>query len=65
VKCIQGYDIIQGALDYNTYVIKHLSMCGKEPSKKLTKPQFMHVMRLLELNLKKLANIADESMAVR
>ena len=57
VKCIQGYDIIQGALDYNTYVIKNLSNAGSDPKTMLPRNQFVKVMRILELNIKKLANI--------
>ena len=60
VKCIESFDTIQGALDYNTHLIKNL-----QTDNSLSHEQYIYVMRLLELNLKKLAIIADESMSLR
>jgi len=64
VRCIEGYEIVQGALDYNAYLIKNL-LLNKRQRKVLDKSQKHFVMKELELNIKKLAMLADESLAIR
>ena len=64
VRCIEGYEIVQGALDYNAYLIKNLVL-NKRKRKILDKSQKHYVMEELELNIKKLAMLADESLAIR
>ena len=61
VRCVTQYDVVQGALDFNSYLMKNMINSKDQ----LDQGQYIHCMQLLELNLKKLANYADESIGLR
>ena len=64
VRCIEDFDVVQGALDYNAYLIKNV-VKNKRENKQLSKQEFHYTMSQLELNIKKLAKLADGSIALR